>query len=244
MLKLGKSIFLIFFLLFFCSVCVFAAEEITITTYYPSPYGSYKQLSVAESGAQTAQDYGLWLTNTATSSTASINKYGMYISSTGIWNGVSANNYGLYIATPTGGTNNYGLIVAGGNVGIGTTGPGAALHVAGSDNTPTLLIQPKVMVNGNISRIRFADPDNGTTPMDIQFRDDGSADLAIMGGSVGIGTTSPQGALDVVSTSGAFIVPRMTTAQRNALTAVNGMIIYNTSTNQFNFRENGAWVLK
>ena len=63
-------------------------------------------------------------------------------------------------------------------------------------------------------------------------------------GKVGIGTTAPQGALDVVSTSGAFIVPRMTTAQRDALTAVNGMIIYNTSTNQFNFRENGAWVLK
>jgi hypothetical protein len=61
---------------------------------------------------------------------------------------------------------------------------------------------------------------------------------------VGIGTTSPQGALDVSSTAGAFIVPRMTTAERNALTPVNGMIIYNTTTNQFNFRENGAWVAK
>jgi len=61
---------------------------------------------------------------------------------------------------------------------------------------------------------------------------------------VGIGTSSPQGALDVVSTTGALIVPRMTTAQRDALTAINGMIIYNTSTNQFNFYENGAWVTK
>jgi len=61
---------------------------------------------------------------------------------------------------------------------------------------------------------------------------------------VGIGTTSPQGALDVNSTTGAFIVPRMTTAQRNALPPVNGMIIYNTITNQFNFYENGAWVTK
>jgi hypothetical protein len=63
-------------------------------------------------------------------------------------------------------------------------------------------------------------------------------------GNVGIGTTNPQGALDVSSTTGAFIVPRMTTAQRNALTPVNGMVIYNTTDNQFNFRENGAWVTK
>jgi len=45
-------------------------------------------------------------------------------------------------------------------------------------------------------------------------------------GGVGIGTNNPQGALEVNSTTGAFIVPRMTTAQRDALTPVNGMIIY------------------
>jgi len=63
-------------------------------------------------------------------------------------------------------------------------------------------------------------------------------------GNVGIGTTNPQGVLDVNSTTGALIVPRMTTAQRAALIAVNGMIIYNLTTNQFNFYENGAWVTK
>jgi hypothetical protein len=63
-------------------------------------------------------------------------------------------------------------------------------------------------------------------------------------GGVGVGTTSPQGALDVSSTTGAFIVPRMTTAQRDALTPVNGMIIYNTTDNKFNFYENGSWVAK
>ena len=64
---------------------------------------------------------------------------------------------------------------------------------------------------------------------------------------VGINTSTPQGALDVSSTTGAFLVPRMTTAQRNALTAANGMIIYNTDAvagGRFEFRENSAWVTK
>lgn len=78
----------------------------------------------------------------------------------------------------------------------------------------------------------------------------GASNALVLGGTganavkVGIGTTTPQGALDVVSTTGALIVPRMTTVQRDALTAVNGMIIYNTTTNQFNFREGGVWVTK
>lgn len=50
-------------------------------------------------------------------------------------------------------------------------------------------------------------------------------------GGVGINTTSPQGALDVVSSTGAFIPPRMTTTQRDALvTPPTGAVIYNTTT--------------
>lgn len=40
------------------------------------------------------------------------------------------------------------------------------------------------------------------------------------------------------------LVPTMTTVARDALTATNGMIIYNSTTNAFNFYENGAWVTK
>lgn len=41
-----------------------------------------------------------------------------------------------------------------------------------------------------------------------------------------------------------FIAASFTTVQRDALVAVNGMIIYNTTTNAFNFYENGTWVVK
>ena len=34
----------------------------------------------------------------------------------------------------------------------------------------------------------------------------------------------------------------LTTTQRNALTAANGMVIYNTRDNKFQGYENGAWV--
>ena len=57
-------------------------------------------------------------------------------------------------------------------------------------------------------------------------------------------TIGSDGTLDHNTTTGALLVPRMTTTQRDALTAANGMIIYNTSTNAFNFYENGSWVTK
>ena len=45
MLKLSKNILLFFSFLFILAPVVFA-EDFTITTYYPSPYGSYRQLAV------------------------------------------------------------------------------------------------------------------------------------------------------------------------------------------------------
>jgi hypothetical protein len=64
------------------------------------------------------------------------------------------------------------------------------------------------------------------------------------GGNVVIGASSATAStvLDVQSISGAFLPPRMTSSQRDALTATDGMIIYNTTTNQHEGRQNGAWV--
>ncbi len=73
-----------------------------------------------------------------------------------------------------------------------------------------------------------------------------SADNTIMvvedDGDVGIGTITPQGKLDLISTTGALIVPRMTTTERAGLPIVSGSIIYNTDDEQFNFLESGVWV--
>jgi len=55
------------------------------------------------------------------------------------------------------------------------------------------------------------------------------------------GTYSPD---IVIITDGAghyLQLPQLTTAERNALTAVNGMVIYNSTTGQIESYENGAW---
>src|SRR6478672_5271866 len=53
--------------------------------------------------------------------------------------------------------------------------------------------------------------------------------------NVGIGTSSPapSAALDITSATGGLLVPRLTIAQRAALTPVEGMIIYNTDLSKF-----------
>lgn len=39
-----------------------------------------------------------------------------------------------------------------------------------------------------------------------------------------------------------FSVPNLTTSERDALSAVNGDVIYNETTNSFQGYENGSWV--
>ena len=62
-------------------------------------------------------------------------------------------------------------------------------------------------------------------------------------GKVAIGNTNPTAstAFEVNSTTGAVLLPRLTTAERNNLTAINGMIIYNSTDNKFQGYEGGAW---
>jgi len=59
---------------------------------------------------------------------------------------------------------------------------------------------------------------------------------------VGIGTSSPNAALDVTSTTNGFLPPRMTTTQRDAIASpAVGLVIFNTTTNCLNFY-GGLWI--
>jgi hypothetical protein len=62
---------------------------------------------------------------------------------------------------------------------------------------------------------------------------------------VGIGTTTPHpsAALDVTSTTSGFLPPRMTQAQRNAITSpAAGLTVYDTTTNSNWFFNGTIWV--
>ena len=66
-----------------------------------------------------------------------------------------------------------------------------------------------------------------------------------MPGTLGIGGSATVGAiLELTSTTKAFILPRMTKAQRNAMPGqVDGMMIYQTDAIPgLRVRTNGAWV--
>jgi len=67
------------------------------------------------------------------------------------------------------------------------------------------------------------------------------ADVAIKIKPKGTERVKIRGGLIVTTTTDAFIVPRLTTTQRNALTPSNGMIIYNTTDNKFQGWANGSW---
>ena len=63
-------------------------------------------------------------------------------------------------------------------------------------------------------------------------------------GNVGIGVESPatSALLELSSTTGALLPTRMTTTQRDALTAVDGMILYNSTLARTQGRVSAAWI--
>jgi hypothetical protein len=61
-------------------------------------------------------------------------------------------------------------------------------------------------------------------------------------GYVGINTDNPQTLLDLGGTTGALLITRLTTTQRDTMGGIDGMIIYNTTLSKFQGYEAAAWV--
>jgi len=73
-------------------------------------------------------------------------------------------------------------------------------------------------------------------------RRDGAGGFVSTAAVFGAGTLTAGAALEVQSVTKTFLLPRMTTAQRDALAAApDGSLIYNTTTNKVQARESAAW---
>jgi hypothetical protein len=146
-----------------------------------------------------------------------------------------------------------------GRVGINTTAPSTRLHVEGD----VLIEYPAVISSQANSQLILTDSDtpamrlnvmvdktadtNGAVALqstEVGVSNDRSILLNPHGGNVGIGAFAPNAnaVLDVASTTKAFMPPRMTTTQRDAIASPGaGMVVYNSTTNVLNFHNGSAW---
>lgn len=93
--------------------------------------------------------------------------------------------------------------------------------------------QFRLHVDTSTSRFSFLDAPAGNELFTIKGN-----------GSVGINNSSPAASsmLDIVSTTRGFLPPRMTTAQKNAISAASaGLIVYDTTLNKLCLRTAAAW---
>ena len=190
------------------------------------------------------------------------NSSALYIPTSALTN--VTNSYGLNVAASTGATNNYAGIFTGGNVGIGTNAPSAKLHISdGTDGakfdltTNGSLVMTTTNSAGNINLYPDGTLNLGTSNTDsvVVGRTDvsgfstrvnsfGGETMRIIDGNVGIGVTSPNAnaILDVTSTTKAFMPPRMTTAQKNAISSPTaGMVVYDSDMKGISFYDGTAW---
>lgn len=114
---------------------------------------------------------------------------------------------------------------------------------------------PLININelSNLGILTFVDPGfisiTGGTPLSnyvsVTFNIDTATNLTqtlFVDQNASLVPSSNSALIELSSTTGAFLFSRMTTAQRNALDARDGMMIFNTTTTQFNLFENGLWV--
>lgn len=118
---------------------------------------------------------------------------------------------------------------------------GAGAGVALTTQSGCVCIGKNAGAANTTANLLFIDNSNTATPL---IWGNFAGDIATIHGQLGINIKTPatSAAVDITSTTGALLVPRMTTTQRDALTEVNGMIIYNSTTNDFNFYVNGNWI--
>ncbi len=127
------------------------------------------------------------------------------------------------------------------NVGIGTTTPGHKLTIeqpgGGKYNEgfewtdSALALRSGTTIGIDYSLVLGVDTLHKVSYIQSYLQGYGGKNLVIngIGGNVGIGTSTPNAALDVSSTTQGFLPPRMTAAQRIVISSpAEGLLLYQT----------------
>lgn len=124
----------------------------------------------------------------------------------------------------------------------------ATTYILGGPNSASMVFDATAPTSGYTATVKMDDTGlsirHNSASRDIRLGVNSGTNFAIdSGGDVGIGTASPAASAnpEFANTVRAFLVQRMTTTQRDALTAVDGMIIYNTTTSKLQVYASG-WV--
>lgn len=155
-----------------------------------------------------------------------------------------SNNLALASVTPSNLTASTALVANGSKKVISSVTTLAELaFVSGVTSSVQTQISAKVpLVTATNNAVTRFDGTTGLVQNSGVILDD-SNNLSTAGAALlgAVGTPVDGAALELRSTTTAMLLTRLTTAQITALTAVNGMLVYNTSTDRFQGYFAGAW---
>lgn len=132
-----------------------------------------------------------------------------------------------------------------GRVGVGIATPASKLHINDSGDVRITLGNPSAALQFGVEASGPCFLTNNVSQPFYFLTNNIERMRITAAGNVGIGTSAPNAAalLDLTSTTRGLLPPRMTTAQRDAIsTPPDGLIVYNSTTNKLQVRAASAWV--